>query len=823
MHVASRSLGVALLLAACQAPETSAPPSSIAEVRRADLTLTPNTVQGHFQFTNKNAAFLTLLATQRLISFQVNAVNAKGDLSASTPFTATADPLKFDYSLSVPAQSMPGDMTGVHYKFGITGFFYRVQGGRAVASGQVGVAGLADLFVPFPTVMGPVKQDFNTCMGALRVRFRAGGPPDCSMAKPDPVSSGSFGSSGASYMLGGANEYYLILADGTHFKDTLTWTTGKSAAYDPNNIAVSPGDLINFLQPEDYTARCDVIDDLCVQLADPGALATITEPLSIDGVGPIQSATLLVNGGSPTAGALRTNRRAPGEAPVADPSKWYKLPNLPKGVYPLGINGTFGAGKDQFTVFTMALSGLIVDPKLPQPQTFQKGASYLFVTNPAHWKGTLTLRDDFNELLSLRFPTFNGDGTVSDISFAGVSYVQAGGPGTFSYQSLPGSFNAGTHLLKAAYDERLPLPYNEPVALSQLPGSGGLGLLFETPDHPGDTDPAFRKGRLLLNRDHTPQVLGPGQSFTLDHEYCMSRVHIAYHLNSGDSLVNPTAQVIGAFHGMDGFGNKNDYAASGNFSGTPYSADQAKWPALKAADGNVIFALPEGTYQVTPGATVISDVAIGSVANFPQIPLSVGCAQDVTVASGVSISLSNLPACVADPKVPISGTVNSMGRLLRVYYVVNGGAEMNICNGDCGSSPYAYTANIDLSADKSACDFDVRVYAVPVDANQPAFAEQHVRYNDPHDGVLCRQTCNTEQVPVTSCGDMSCPGPDGSMVPDGGPDGGLRFIGGCSAAHGGGAAGTPWGILVLFFLSSIAFIPWRRRRPSRDGGPMDTD
>lgn len=815
MRVPSRSLALFSLLAGCQSSEAPAPSGTPGEVRRADLTLTPNTVSGTFKFTNMNAAFLTLLNDQKMISYLVNAVTAKGDLSASTPLIATANPLGFSYTLSVPAQTMPGDMTGVHYKFGLSGYFDRRVAGRDLATGQVVIASLPDLFVPFPTGMGGVTQNFNTCMGALRLRFRTMGPMDCSMPKADPVSSGAFGYASQSYMLGGANEYYLILPDGTNFKDNILWSTGKSAAYDPNNLGMSPGDLINFVQAENYTAKCDVIQDLCLTLADVGTLGTVTEPLSIDGVGSIQAATLLANGGSVTEGALRTNRRSPGEAPVADPTMWYKLPNLPPGGYPLGMSGTFGTGQAAFTYFNMAVSNLTVDPKQPQPQSFPKGGAYPFVTNPAHWTGSLTLRDDFNELSTLAVPAFKMDGTVDDL-FASVSYISVGGAGTISRQALPGTFDAGTHMLKATYDERVPLPYNEPVAISQLPGTGALGLFFATPDHPGGTDTAFRKGSLTLNRDHTPQTLGPGQSFTLDHEYCMSRVHVAYHLGS-DFLVNPTAQATGAFHGTDGFGNKNDYEAVGAFSGIPYATDQSMWPKLKSTDGTVTFALPEGAYQLTPGATVINEFGTGSVASFPQIPLTLGCAQDVTVASGVSVSLSNLPACVADPKVAISGTVNAMGRLAKVYYTVNGGAEVDICNGTCGASPYMYTANVDLTADKSACDFDIRVYAVPVDANTPAFAEQRLRYNDPNDGILCAQTCNTETVPITSCGASACPGPDGGTdsgpgLPDGGgADGGPRFIGGCSAtATGGGPVSGAAGLGL-----SLCLLLMRRRRPAR--------
>jgi hypothetical protein len=149
--------------------------------------------------------------------------------------------------------------------------------------------------------------------------------------------------------------------------------------------------------------------------------------------------------------------------------------------------------------------------------------------------------------------------------------------------------------------------------------------------------------------------------------------------------------------------------------------------------GQVTMALPQGAYQIQPGATVVLPDGTQSTATFQPIQLSLGCGQRVSLVPGLAVSLDQLPGCAGAAAVVISGQVQSGGLDVdHVWYQVNGGAPVDICSSGCGADP-----TFSVTAPLAACTNSIQVFASSPYVNGVASTTDQITWDDPSDGQVC--------------------------------------------------------------------------------------
>ena len=128
----------------------------------------------------------------------------------------------------------------------------------------------------------------------------------------------------------------------------------------------------------------------------------------------------------------------------------------------------------------------------------------------------------------------------------------------------------------------------------------------------------YRFGSMTLSQKHPVITMWPESLYVQDHHYCFNEVHLQYVATQG-AFVNPSASVTGGFDGTDFEGNTAHYIGEGLFQGTPavgYSQPLSLFHSARTTTGQLAFALPQGTWKLSPSATFVNDD--GTQSNFSK-------------------------------------------------------------------------------------------------------------------------------------------------------------------------------------------------------------
>jgi hypothetical protein len=308
-----------------------------------------------------------------------------------------------------------------------------------------------------------------------------------------------------------------------------------------------------------------------------------------------------------------------------------------------------------------------------------------------------------------------------------------------SLTAFPGAFDPAAGALVSSYEGVLTSPYDLPLSwtLDMLT----LQFLTDTPADPA----SYRNGHLYFDHGRAPREVAPGDVAVEDHAYCFNEVvlHVA---STSDPLYRPTALVSGGFSGADWRGQPVAYTASGDFYGTPATADAA------ASAGQVAFTLPQGTFFVSPLVSFAPAGGGSTTVSLPSMPITAGCGQRFDVVPGLAVSIDALPACSTHASTTLSGRVSSNGADVdRVYYRVNGGPAIDLCASGCGPDP-----SFDVTVPLGACDNTVEVFADAAALGGTAVTAAQITWDDPLDDVTCGDG---------SCA-FVCPDADGDGICD---------------------------------------------------------
>ncbi|WP_170205870.1 kelch repeat-containing protein [Archangium gephyra] len=753
-------------------------PASLATAGDAGtIELEHNVLQGTARLTNRNPEILALLAEDpwhdRAI---VSATSTKpAGFTASTTSVQFKSPSEYSFSMLVEAGA-GGD----------AGVVYTLRGSRGAQT--LGAS------YDFPPVAGsvvrhreqqpgPTDVTLTSCIGV--VHFEFGTDETCQTPSPAFLSasvSGSFDT----YRLGTQPRYTGYVTGGTNWSQILYYfVRGKD------------GRQYVFSKPVNWTAGCDEVVRICTPIPDDiiqPPLGHLTGPWELTGETLSHTRTLYAN--YLPEPLSRSFSSAVPTSPVSEPATWWKMSSMEAGEWSLYGLGYLRKGRE-FTRFVTprTVQATVLGAQTTSPTLEVEGETrHAFAMRPAYFYGAVRLADPFiplnpgsrSTLESLFFEAdhdSNGDGIPNQV-ILGTSgsflYARSAVPAHEgdSRTAFPGHFDRTRGELASTYEQVLPNPYNLPHNWTQR----NLVLRFWSEGvnpntRPGMYDEAnFRYGTLNLGQENTYQSainvsLDAGQWNKIDHEYCFNEVQLQYTTASG-RFYNPQVRVGGSFKGKDWRALPSHYAVAGTLYGTP--AFVGYEPSLEelGQEGSVSLALPQGTYTLTPAATMVSDDGTENVATFAPISVTLGCGQRVKLVPPLSVSISSASGCATGPSIPISGVVKSKPAVVdRIWYRLNGGPEVPVCT-NCGIDP-AYSFTLPLQA----CNNTLQVFAQSEGMREPATGTAEFVWDDPADGPSCPNTYCVNRRPVARCrsvtvaADSACRGcasvDDGSYDPDG--------------------------------------------------------
>lgn len=713
------------------------------------VVLEPNTLRGHVRFTNQNPQILQMLDTEQRLWGSVTATS-----TSPTGYTATYLSPKqpnmrgFDFTMSVEAGA--GGTNGVTYTvaprwypsaaFDFTHYQFQPATGVKVRPQSV---------QPQPT-----DVDFNECVGVIRFLWGK----DAACATPQPVTQVWFNG--------------LLLVNWTPQSSLNYYVRGGSQGTANLQYGVQVPDGTNtFTRPVTYNLACDQVVTVCTQVPAAGQLAGFQGPWQVTGENTVHPWLLQLVGSQAYRYAWRTT--LPLTAPASDPSTWWKLTDLVPGTYAeLSTSGFLRNGRDYTYFRAGTLSGL--QAVAGQTSSLVSGGNYPFVMTPSYFQGALRLEDPYvpkhpGAYSSLQGLFFEGDydsdhdGAPDNIYYdsSGDRYssiLSASDASTrqFSVTSFRGAFDSASGALASNYEQVLPVAYSQPTTWTQSAlrlGFWTQGGTFVT--KPGQYDPLrYRYGYLDLTQKQRTALLAPGAHSQVDHAYCFNEVQVEYS-TQGAPFYNPTATVTGSYLGTDWRGKAADYTVAGKLWGTPaavgLSASEA--PAYAQHSGTVSLTLPQGSYTLTPGATLVNPDGTTSTANFQPFQATLGCGQRLKLVPPLAVSLDALPDCATGATVTASGRVKSGSTAVdRIWYRLNGGPEVTVCT-NCGIDP-----SFQFPAALAACGNSLQVYAYSEGMPEAAFAIEDTVWDDPADGPSCAgATCVTQvnRPPVAKCHDVT--------------------------------------------------------------------
>ncbi len=710
----------------------------------ADVVLDPNIIQGQARFSNTNPTVVALLQQVGMTLAKVEAVSSSPAGYQSNTDALLGGPLSRSFELS--AESGAGGLGGVTYTVGATGKLYAAAG--YTASGEYWFEPENNVLLkPLSQQPGGATVDIADCIGLVRVRW--GLDPQCDT--PFVIGKGSIFTNYGYSNFQNTSEHYILQRGNTSEVRNLSITTGNNPAQN----------TITFTVPLTLNPACDEIQDICIDMSEylsgGGSLGSLTGPFDVLGEAEQVFTYIVANNGP--SGNLRLGYFTPPEMPLASPATWWTLPNMIPGDYD---------GYAQATIRTGRLATFLTTPYLGSgypagPVTVVAGVSsdlqkniggqlrYPFVMKPARFHGGILLADPYvtansGAYSSLSSLKFSADPPWS-LHVPLYTVLRAQDQDTYGGQSttsFEGTFDPTTGEFSSVYEQLLVSTYDIPLRWKQH------GLTLEFYDLATQ-----REGDITMQVDSTEYLLAPGDAVPIDHAYCFSEVELPYSIASG-LLFDPSAKVTGSHNGTDWQGNATTYSVQGTFKGWP------KTSANASANGSVRMALPQGTYTIQPGSSVLSPSGASSTATFATTQLELGCGQRVSISPGLSVS-ANLPVCATSATPDIVGSVASSGEPVdRIWYTVNGGPDIDICPSNCGADPQ-FSAPVSLVA----CGNTIQVFASS--GGQTASVTTQSTWEDPSDGVDCEGSCEPPPPPpppaeacaTVSAQPLACSGGEG--------------------------------------------------------------
>lgn len=722
----------------------------------SSVVLEPNTIRGRVRFTNANPEILALLDSDPRRTAQVFATSTSPTgYSASTQRLTPANLRGFDFEMSVEAAA--GGPAGVQYRVepkwiqpaGSTGY-YTTYGFQPVTA----------RVQPQSAQPEPTEVDIAECVGVLR--FQWGHDHTCS--EPVAVQS-SYLHSGYGHIVG--TDHYHYVRGGTSGTSTLVYQLGTNPYVDLRRHTPSVS----------WSAACDEVVTICTRIPDLAELGEVQGPWQVVGEESTLSKFLAAHSGP------EGNYRY-ASVPVADslpttPELWWTLRNMIPGEYSLYGAGWLRRGREFTQYYTPVFRPLTVSGGQTTRATLLLDGEerYPLVMHPAYIHGSIRMADPYllsqpgadSSLEALFFEAdfdSNGDGIPNFTGFfredlgrraTVLRALSSGYPGhpnggnSGSSTAFPGRFDRSTAELSSTYEHVLPNLYDLPATWRQERlrlGFWSVGT-YDFITRPGEYDPArFRYGTLdLVQRQNHTAVLGAGQTHRVDHEYCMNEVQLQY-TSEGAPFYNPTAAIAGSYRGADWRGQSADYAVDGKAWGDPAAIGIPQAEAVTYAEnsGSVSFAVPQGTYTITPGATLVNADGGVNDATFQPMQVTLGCGQRLKLVPPLAVSVNPQPACAEGPDITVTGRVKSAPATVdRIWYRLNGGPEVTLCD-YCGLDPvYSFPVTLD------ACENTVEVYAYSAGMPEPAVGQAQLVWDDPADGPSCADSTCVNQRPVARC------------------------------------------------------------------------
>ena len=177
-----------------------------------------------------------------------------------------------------------------------------------------------------------------------------------------------------------------------------------------------------------------------------------------------------------------------------------------------------------------------------------------------------------------------------------------------------------------------------------------------------------------------PIITSPGQTTRQrDIHTCFGEVQLDYISRHG-TFYQPALTGTGNFEGMDFTGAvSDDHIYQLTAYGTPRYISEA------SDEGLVRTCLPQGLYNLTPSIIALNPSGGTSNQTLENIELEVQCRQVVRIRSDLQLALEEVPRCVADPEITLSGSVNGTFEIDSIVAEVDGDASTG-CT-DCGTNP----------------------------------------------------------------------------------------------------------------------------------------
>jgi hypothetical protein len=161
-------------------------------------------------------------------------------------------------------------------------------------------------------------------------------------------------------------------------------------------------------------------------------------------------------------------------------------------------------------------------------------------------------------------------------------------------------------------------------------------------------------------------------------------------------------------------------------------------PLVDGTRGRVNLVLPQGDYSLSPRVTYASttDGQPGTTSTgLPSVSATVRCGEVCSACDdGTSICVNNDFArdeCTTSPSASVSGSSRSSAErtIQRIYYVVNGGTEITLCDAD----PVTPGPSCDDSGDGVMVNFALTATELPRCINDLAIVVESIP-SDPNDG-----------------------------------------------------------------------------------------
>jgi len=702
--------------AACSSPPDEAPPPSLStQALSGPVVLSPNVIKGTVRFANVNPEILSILEREGMDTLLVRARSTVG-YSSVTEHLVPENNLGGSYQLSAEANGGVGQVT---YSLEAVAWVNRGarSGSPGLGDGNYGFGLRSVTLRPVEVQPEGVTQNFSETVGVVRIRFGT----DTSCATPAPILTARVNTHRGFTNLNGARRFsnysmgYYLMPGGETLTAKIEITTGTREDLD----------TITFVRQVEFHAGPDEIQDVCIPIpqGDGGSLGAIVTPFQVMGHEIVPRASSIW--ARSRQGTLRYTLLTGTTGPEQPSSTWPRLPNLVPDDYVLWTKGLLGWGDRQIKYstngsgpaasgYTAVLPGQDVDAK----QSFADGSFYPFVFRPAHFNGSIRLYDRYVEnhpeapssLSRLTFHTLwpitspdRPGGTARGPDGGTTLRSSVGGSGS-SATSFPDRFQAAQGQLAGTYSLPIISLFDRP-SLWPVPR---LNLMYASEPrtiigsriadihydyeyhfyymHPRMASPdTYRMGTLTLTQQAPLVTVRPGQEYSRDHHYCFNEVRLQYVSRVG-SFVNPVASVEGGFEGVDFEGNAARYTGKASFQGTPavgFYQPEDVYLEGRASEGAVSFALPQGTWKITAGATFVNADGTSSSGNFPGVELTVGCGQRVEPLPGLSVSFQLEAACQQGNAATVKGTVNSGSAPIdRIWYKLND-QLFELCTANC--------------------------------------------------------------------------------------------------------------------------------------------